>query len=586
MKKNSNYLSKIKFLLSEKHKKKILLIICLAVLVLILELFGLGLIIPVITIFVDYESIQDYEILSILFLYLNEPTQYQLIVYSIASILIFFLIKTILVSFVLYQQIKFVLKSQSDLSLRLFDHYLKLNYETFNKLNSSLLMKNITKESQLFALNCIQPIILISSEIMIFIGIIIFLLIIEPIGTLISFTCLILPGLFFYKISKNKLVKWGSNRMSFDEKRFQLIQDSFGAFKIISIFKKENFFLERYDEYNQGSANQDLKLRFVDKFPRLLLELFAILGLSSLLLALLYQNVQFEKIIPTIGLFAFAVFRIMPSMNRILSQFTSLKFSDSVVNELYKILKDDVNLKEEHEDKNLKIKKSISYFHNEISLVNISFKYNESKSYIFKDINLKIKKSSKIAIVGSSGNGKSTLLDLILGVLKPTKGQVCYDDNDILNKKLNYQKLIGYIPQSIFLLDDSIKNNICFAVDKNEIDNQKLENAIKNSALFDYINSLPDGVETLVGERGAKLSGGQIQRIGIARALYHNPEILILDEATSALDIDMEKLIMQSILALNKEKTVIIVTHRSESVKICDQIYSISNNTIKQKVIN
>jgi ABC-type bacteriocin/lantibiotic exporter with double-glycine peptidase domain len=256
------------------------------------------------------------------------------------------------------------------------------------------------------------------------------------------------------------------------------------------------------------------------------------------------------------------------------------------VNELYKILKDDVNLKEEHEDKNLKIKKSISYFHNEISLVNISFKYNESKSYIFKDINLKIKKSSKIAIVGSSGNGKSTLLDLILGVLKPTKGQVCYDDNDILNKKLNYQKLIGYIPQSIFLLDDSIKNNICFAVDKNEIDNQKLENAIKNSALFDYINSLPDGVETLVGERGAKLSGGQIQRIGIARALYHNPEILILDEATSALDIDMEKLIMQSILALNKEKTVIIVTHRSESVKICDQIYSISNNTIKQKVIN
>ena len=281
MKKNINYFSKIKFLLSSTQKKNFLFLISLIGFVLILELFGLGLIIPIITIFVDYESIHDYEILSILFLYLNEPTQYQLIVYSVVSILIFFLIKTVVVSYVLYQQIKFVLESQSGISLRLFQNYLKLNYESFNKLNSSLLMKNIIKESQLFAMNCIQPIILISSEIIIFIGIIIFLLIIEPIGTLISFTCLLLPGLFFYKIAKNKLVKWGLNRMNFDEKRFQLIQDSFGAFKIISIFNKENFFLKRYDEYNQGSANQDSKLRFVDQFPRLLLELFAILGLSS-----------------------------------------------------------------------------------------------------------------------------------------------------------------------------------------------------------------------------------------------------------------------------------------------------------------
>jgi len=165
-------------------------------------------------------------------------------------------------------------------------------------------------------------------------------------------------------------------------------------------------------------------------------------------------------------------------------------------------------------------------------------------------------------------------------------GQVFYDGNDISNKNLHYQKLIGYIPQSIFLLDDSIKNNICFAIDKNEIDNEKLKNAIENSALSDYINSLPDGVETLVGERGARLSGGQIQRIGIARALYHNPEILILDEATSALDINTEKLIMNSILALNKEKTIIVVTHRSDSVKNCNQIYEISNNVLEQKLIN
>ena len=586
MKKNSNYLSKIKFLLSETNKKKILFLICLIGFVLILELFGLGLIIPILTILLDYENIQDYSVLSTLFIYLNEPTQYQLIVYSMASILIFFLIKTIMVSYVLYQQIKFVLKSQSDISLRLFENYLRLNYQSFNQLNSSSLMKNITKESQLFAINCIQPLLLISSEIIIFIGIIIFLIIIEPMGTLISFTCLILPGLLFYKISKNKLIKWGYDRMNFDEKRFQMIQDTFGAFKIISIFKKENFFLKKYDEYNLGSANQDAKLRFVDQLPRLLLELFAILGLTSLLLALLYQNVEFKKFIPTIGLFAFAVFRIMPSINKILSQFTSLRFSDSVIDELYDILKDDVNLKKKPNITKFEKKNLVSNFYRDINLVNISFKYNKSINYILKNINLKIKRGSKIAIIGSSGNGKSTLLDIILGVLKPSVGQVFYDGNDISNKNLHYQKLIGYIPQSIFLLDDSIKNNICFAIDKNEIDNEKLKNAIENSALSDYINSLPDGVETLVGERGARLSGGQIQRIGIARALYHNPEILILDEATSALDINTEKLIMNSILALNKEKTIIVVTHRSDSVKNCNQIYEISNKALEQKLIN
>lgn len=548
---------------------------------LLVELLGLGLIIPFITIFIDYESIKNYEILSSLFLYLGEPNQSQLIIFSILSIFIFFLFKTIAVSYVFYQQMKFVLESQSELSMRLFNYYLKLSYEKFIKLNSSILTKNVTKESQLFAINCIQPLLLICSEVIIFIGIIIFLIIVEPFGALISLICLVIPGLIFYNISKNKIIRWGYDRMNFDEKRFQIIQGSFGAFKIISIFKKENFFSTRYNDFNLGSADQDLKLRFVDQLPRLLLELLAIIGLSSLLLTLVFQNLDIKIFIPTIGLFSFAVFRIMPSINRILSQFTSLRYSDSVLDELHNILKNDASptarFKENSNNNNL-----ISCFNNEINLANISFKYDESQNFILKNVNLKIKKDSKIAIIGQSGNGKSTLLDLILGVLEPTSGKIFFDDNDILKKSLNYQKLIGYIPQSIFLIDDNIKNNICFALDKNEIDSQKLQNAIKKSALYDFIETLPQSLETMIGERGVRLSGGQLQRIGIARALYNDPEILILDEATSALDESIEDDIIKEIFSKNLKKTVIFATHRKAIIKYCDYCYEIKDKNLIQ----
>ena len=251
------------------------------------------------------------------------------------------------------------------------------------------------------------------------------------------------------------------------------------------------------------------------------------------------------------------------------------------MDELHNILKNDANptikFKENYNNNNNNL---ISCFNNEINLANISFKYDESKNFILKDVNLKIKKNSKIAIIGQSGNGKSTLLDLILGVLEPTSGKIFFDDNDILKKSLNYQKLIGYIPQSIFLIDDNIKNNICFALDKNEIDSQKLQNAVKKSALYDFIETLPHSLETMIGERGVRLSGGQLQRIGIARALYNDPEILILDEATSALDESIEDDIVKEIFSENLKKTVIFATHRKTIIKYCDHCYEIKDKSL------
>ena len=312
-----------------------------------------------------------------------------------------------------------------------------------------------------------------------------------------------------------------------------------------------------------------------------MLELFAIIGLSSLLLTLIFQDLEFKKFIPIIALFSFAIFRIMPSINRILYNFTSLRYSDSVLHQLYSTLKNDINsstkIKEHYNKNNL-----ISNFNNQINLINISFKYTGKKNFILKNINLKIKKNSKIAIIGSSGNGKSTLLDLILGVLEPTSGHIFIDNKDIFKQSLNYQKLIGYIPQSIFLIDENIKNNICFATDKDRINKKNLQDAIKKSALYNFIMTLPEGLETMIGERGFRLSGGQLQRIGIARALYNDPDILILDEATSALDENTERDIIEDIFNKNFKKTIIFATHRKSIIKYCDYCYEIKDKNLIQ----
>jgi len=366
--------------------------------------------------------------------------------------------------------------------------------------------------------------------------------------------------------------------MLHDENRFQFIQEGLGALKIIKIFNKEKFFLKKYELSNSGSAKQDMRVRFVDQLPRLLLEFFAILGFCILFLLLIYQNIDEKKILPILGLFAFGIFRIIPSLNKILSQITNLKFSEEFVDVLYKELKNykknDINIEEK--------KFLINNINNKIEFKNVDFVYPHSEKIIFKDLNIKISKGEKIGIIGSSGIGKSTFLDLLLGVIKPQKGEILYDGKNIKNLNLNYKKILGYVPQSIFLIDGSIKENIAFGIQNDEINLENLEQSVKRSAIENYIKSLPNGLNTNVGERGIKLSGGQIQRIGLSRAMYLNPEMIILDEATSALDRETEEKIMDTIFNLNKDKTIIIVTHKLDTIKECDKIYKIEDCTLNK----
>ena len=578
IKQKIDHFNKILFLLSPAPKTKIIFLIFLMFISLVLEIFGLSIIIPMITIFSDFDNINKNSFFYKILTNIGGTEQNELIFFSIIFLLIFFFIKSLFVGYVLFKQLEFTFDTQKKLSSRLFDNYLKLPYEKFIELNTSILIKNITKETQLFALNCIQPFLYIFSQSLIFFGITVIIIIIEPIGATISFIALCIPGVFFYFFSKNKILEWGKSRMLHDENRFQFIQEGLGALKIIKIFNKENFFLKKYELSNFGSAKQDMRVRFVDQLPRLLLEFFAILGFCILFLLLIYQNIDEKKILPILGLFAFGIFRIIPSLNKILSQITNLKFSEEVVDVLYKELKnykkDDINIEEK--------KFLINNINNKIEFKNVDFVYPHSEKIIFKDLNIKISKGEKIGIIGSSGIGKSTFLDLLLGVIKPQKGEILYDGKNIKNLNLNYKKILGYVPQSIFLIDGSIKENIAFGIQNDEINLENLEQSVKRSAIENYIKSLPNGLNTNVGERGIKLSGGQIQRIGLSRAMYLNPEMIILDEATSALDRETEEKIMDTIFNLNKDKTIIIVTHKLDTIKECDKIYKIEDCTLNK----
>ena len=316
----------------------------------------------------------------------------------------------------------------------------------------------------------------------------------------------------------------------------------------------------------------------ISSLPRFFLELISIIGISGFAFYLI--KVDNTNLFSTLGVFIAATFRIIPSINKIITSLQNLKYQDSsldlLVNESKKLGK------ENRQNKNY----SLTKFDRTIKLKNINFKYSKKGISILKNIYLKINKGEMIGIVGGSGSGKTTLIDIILGLHKPDSGEIIIDDLVIKDYKIkNLIKGIGYVPQNIFLIDDTIKNNIALGIPPDKINDEYLFSAIKNAQLDNFINDLPSGVETKVGEKGIQISGGQIQRIGIARALYNQPEILILDEATSALDNKTERNFIDSIEILKKKQTIIMIAHRMTSLKNCDKIFELDSGVLTEKLL-
>lgn len=540
----------------------------------IFELFGLGILLPVLTIITDPNLIDtNVNFVKIADVFKLE-THSDFILFALISLILFYLIKTIFLVILSFIQNRFLANIISTTAGTLFSRYLSLPYNFFLKRNSSGLIKNFQVELHNYW-NFWVAFLALLTETLFLISFVAVLIYIEPFGAIATGFFLGIISIIIYQITKSKLKLWGLKREESDIIISQTLTETFGSIKDIILLDKGRFFKNVFNDSMSLKTRVWSNNATISQFPKLFFEFLAVLSLALFIIFQLYQGKDVKIIIPVLGVFVASTFKIIPSLNRILSSFQTLKFYLPSVD----IYFNEFTIPYQSFESNILSQASFSHH---IETVDLSFGYSKSEDLVFKELNFKIFKGEKIGIVGSSGSGKSTLVDLLMGLYSPVSGEIKYDGIDIYSNLKSWQKNIGYVPQDIFLLDDSIKNNICFGITNSEIDSIKLWKAINDSQLTEFINNLENGVESKVGEKGVQISGGQRQRIGIARALYNNPNILILDEATSALDNKIEKEIINSVKNL-KDKTVIMIAHRLTTLVDCDRIFELINGRLRIK---
>ena len=569
----NNIYSKIKKHLSKTQFFQFNLFIFFSIIAMLLEMIGISLIIPIINIFTQ-DQITFSKFVFLNNLDLNQYPKINLIIISLGCLIFVYLFKTIFLTLISYKQGKFLTDIKRSISEKLFINYLQRPYEFYLNKNSFELIRNINDVINFGVL--LSSVLMFLTEITILVGISLLLIYFEPLGSIITITIIGLIGILFSNKVKKKAEFWGQERRNADGYKLNVMQESFRLIKEIKILNIDKFFISRFISSNNISAINQFKHLFVLSLPRYWFELIAIFGFTILILILTYIDDGTNNIIATIGLFAAATFRLLPSIIRMINNIQQIHFALPVLNNLSEEFKIQNLIEKNSNDQkiNFSIKK-------DLILNNISFKYENNENEVLSNINLKIEHGSIIGIKGPSGAGKTTFINIILGLLKPNNGQVLVDGVDINQNPSSWQKNIGYVPQSIVLIDDTLKNNIALGVDENNIDENKINNCLKNSQLENFILNLEKGINTTVGELGSRLSGGQQQRIGIARSFYNDPKVLILDEFTSALDNHTEEKIIGEILNFSKIKTIIIISHKLSTLSKCDKIYELTKGGLK-----
>lgn len=460
------------------------------------------------------------------------------------------------------------------LSQRLFTIYLRQPYLFHLQHNSSTLMRN-SRNANVVVTGGIDPTLVLLTDGLVAIALFTLLIIVEPVGTMITLVAFGVGAWIFQLLTRRRIERWGDQRNLHDGMILQHLQQGLGGAKDVKVLGREREFLDQHDKHLKESLRINRVYSVLQTVPRMYMEILTIAGLAALVISMVLQKQSFTEIIPTLGLFAAAAFRVMPSINRLLGALQTLIYSRSIIASVYADFKldapDDLELV------------TIRPFSDQLELKSVTFQYPTANAPSLQDVSLIVRRGEAVGFVGPSGAGKSTLVDVILGLFAPTTGAVIVDGEDIQQNLRNWQNQIGYVPQSIYLTDDTLRRNVAFGLGDESIDENLVRNAIRLAQLEEFVDSLPENLDTVVGERGVRLSGGQRQRIGIARALYHNPSILVLDEATSSLDTPTEHGVMQAVQALQGSKTVIIVAHRLSTVEYCDRLYRIEASRLTEE---
>jgi ABC-type multidrug transport system fused ATPase/permease subunit len=569
---------KFLYLLNPQERKRASLLVLMILIMALLDMVGVASILPFIAVLADPGLVESNTILNKMYYISNmfgvENNQQFLF---ILGVFVFLVLVTSLIFKIIttYVQVLFVQMLEYSISKRLVEGYLHQPYSWFLNRNSADLGKTILSELSQVIGGGIRPLMELIAKSAIAIAIIILLIIVNPKLALITFFLLGGSyGLIFYFI-RNYMVKIGEERLKNNELRFTILSEAFGAAKEVKTGGLEETYIKRFSEYAYKVARSYSSHSAIGELPRYVLEAVAFGGILLIILFLMAQTGNFNNVLPIISLYVFAGYRLMPALQVIYSSFTKITFVGPSLDKLYYDIKSLKAFVPNQDEGILKLEQTIS-------LKNISYEYPNSSRTVLKDININIPAKNTIGLIGSTGSGKTTIIDIILGLLEAQKGNLEVDGKLITKNNCRaWQRSLGYVPQHIYLADDTIAANIAFGLNVDEINQEAVEKSAKIANLFEFVvNELPNKFKTKVGERGVRLSGGQRQRIGIARALYHNPQVLILDEATSALDNETEKAVMEAVNNLSKDITIILIAHRLNTVKNCDIVFKIEKGQL------
>lgn len=564
-----SYLAELWGILTPADRRQALILLSLMIIGMGFEMLGIGFVVPVIQLLANPEVLETSRIFASLYNELGRPNHQTMVMAGVLGLVGIYVCKAAFLGLLYWREMRFAFGLQADISQRLFDTYLGQSYTFHLQRNSAELIRNIVIEVAQLIANCVLPALLLAAEALVLAGLFILLLIIEPVGALAALLVLGGGGWILHRITGRYLTHWGSVRQIHEALRLQRLQEGLGGAKDVILTGREAEFMRQYGIHNQRTADVTKKQKTLQKLPQLWLELLAICGLATLILTMLARGGAMADMLPTLGVFAAAAFRMLPSANRIVGAVQSLRYGMPVID----VIAAELRLPTKTAPAAIK---DALMFDMRVEFDKVSYAYPGSDNFAVNNLTLTVRQGETIGLIGASGVGKSTLVDLFLGLIQPQQGIIKVDGVDIQLHLREWQNRIGYVPQSIFLSDDTLRRNVAFGIAADEIDDAVVWHALRMAQLADFVESLPERLDTTLGERGVRLSGGQRQRIGIARALYHNPSVLVLDEATSALDSETECEVMEAVWALQGRKTIVIVAHRLTTLARCDRIYRLS----------
>lgn len=570
---------KLNYIFNRQDRIKIVLLMIMMIIGSFLELLGVAVFQPFVDLLMDASKVQEEGWMNRLYQLFDCGSLTQFLSILAGGIIVIYIVKNL---FIWIEQdfiFRFTYGIQQKLSTRLLTTYLAEPYTFHLNKNIAELQRSMQEDTGLFTQVLMHTLQLIA-EVVVCVVLGLYLFDVSQSITAVIGVLMIVCVFGFTKTTKNFSKKLGRESQIYKGKLYQWVNQSLGGVKEVKVLNREEFFVSSYRKYYKRYIKGVRINRLLSITPKYMVEALCMTGLLiAIIIKMNFGQKDITEFVPQLATFAVAAFRLLPSVGRINEHVNNILYAVPSVDLIYQDLKDIEDYRESTE----KEEEREWNFQKEITAKHISYAYPDSEKNVLEDASCVIPKGKTVALIGSSGAGKTTLADLLLGLLTPQRGHIRVDDMDIQKNMTLWHHNIGYIPQMIYLSDDTIRNNVAFGIREEEIREELVINALKKAQLYDFIETLPEGLDTIVGDRGVRLSGGQRQRIGIARALYHDPEILVLDEATSALDNETETAVMESIEHLQGSKTMIIIAHRLTTIRNADIIYEVADGKVTER---